>query len=246
MKILKRLAVSILALVVLMVVGFSIWAYTPAKPMPAALQSAESAEVLDLGTGKALLFMPKDEKPKTGVIFYPGGRVDYRAYAPMAEALARDGYLVVIPKMPFNLAVFGFDRAADIIPEYPTITNWVIGGHSLGGSMAAHYLLENQQSIDGLVLVASYPAQSDNLTDYGGLVTSISGSLDGLAKPADIQASKKLLPPTTIFVEIAGGDHAQFGWYGPQAGDKTATISRDEQQKQLIAAIIELLKSAEK
>ena len=246
MKILKRLAVSILAFFVLIVVGFSIWAYTPAKPLPAALQSVESAEVLDLGSGKSFVFMPKSEKPKTGLIFYPGGRVDYRAYSPMAEELAKAGYLVIIPRMPFNLAVFGYDRAADIIPEYPTITNWVIGGHSLGGSMAAHYLIANQNFINGLVLVASYPAQSDNLTDYSGLVTSISGSLDGLAKPADIQASKKLLPPTTKFVEIAGGNHAQFGWYGPQAGDNPTTISRDEQQKQLIAAIIELLKSAEK
>jgi len=109
--------------------------------MPAAVQFAESAEILDLGTGKALVFMPKGEQPKTGLIFYPGGRVDYRAYSPMAEELAKAGYLVVIPKMPFNLAVFGYDRASDIIQEYPSVINWVIGGHSLGGSMAAHYLL---------------------------------------------------------------------------------------------------------
>lgn len=243
MKILKRLAVSILAIVVLIVVGFSIWAYTPAKPMPAALQSAESAEVLDLGNGKAFVFMPKGEKPKTGLIFYPGGRVDYRAYSPMAEELAKAGFLVIIPRMPFNLAVFGYDRAANIILEYPTITNWVIGGHSLGGSMAAHYIFGHQQADYGLLLVASYPAGRDDLSDYAGSVYSIYASLDGLAVSEKIQNSRSLLPVNTEFIEISGGNHAQFGWYGKQSGDNDAVISREVQQELLVKAITKMLDS---
>ncbi len=246
MKIFKRVLIGFIAFIAVIMIGFSIWAYTPAKPMPQAFDSVKSAEVMTIGNGKTLVFTPVSGEAMTGLIFYPGGRVDYRAYAPMGEALAEKGYLVIIPQMPFNLAVFGSNRAEAIIHQYPNVNHWVIGGHSLGGSMAAHYLFENQQAMNGLLLVASYPAGSDDLTDYFGKVTSVSGSLDGLATPADINASRALLPSTTTFFEIQGGDHAQFGWYGEQAGDNPAEISREEQQQELVNSILELLSSVAK
>jgi hypothetical protein len=243
MKIIKRILVSILGLLVLIVIGFSIWAYTPAKPMQTALDSVKSAEVLSIGSGSALVFQPLGDNTITGLIFYPGGRVDYRAYAPMAETLAKNGFLVIIPKMPFNLAVFGYNQAEKYIQDYPTVENWVIGGHSLGGSMAAHYVFENQQADYGLLLMASYPAQSDDLQEYTGTVYSTYATLDGLATVEDIQNSRSLLPVSTTFIEIVGGNHAQFAWYGKQPGDNQAEISREEQQDQMIKAITTMLNS---
>lgn len=110
-----------------------------------------------------------------------------------AHALATEGYLVIIPRMPLNLAVFGINKAEQVINAYPQVTHWVIGGHSLGGSMAAHYLYQHPDQIEGLVLLASYPASKDDLTRYAGKVLSISGSLDGLATPEKIDSSKLLL-----------------------------------------------------
>jgi predicted esterase len=242
MKILKKILITLLVLIGAISLGFVIWGSTPAHPMPEALSALTSSDSVTVQIGKWLVFEPAKTTPATtGYIFYPGGRVDYRAYAPMANALAQKGFLVVIPRMPLNLAVFGIDEAADVIAAHPEISHWVMGGHSLGGSMAASYVYEHPGQIDGLVFLASYPADSNNLTAYTGSVLSISGSLDGLATPVKIEHSIGLLPTSTEWVVVEGGDHAQFGWYGPQKGDNAATLSREEQQQIVIESTTMLL-----
>jgi pimeloyl-ACP methyl ester carboxylesterase len=124
---------------------------------------------------------------------------------------------------------------------YPEITRWVIGGHSLGGSMAASYVDQNPGEIAGLILWASYPGQSDDPSDQSLPVTSIYGTMDGLTTPDEIFASRSLLPGGTDFVPVEGGNHAQFGWYGSQRGDNPASINRDPQQSQIVTATLALL-----
>ena len=144
--------------------------------------------------------------------------------------------------MPLNLAVLGVDRATDVIEAYPEVENWAIGGHSLGGSMAATFTRNNPDLIDGLFLVASYPAGSDDLSGFDDLtVWSVSATEDGLATPDDIEASRALLPTDTTWVPIQGGNHAQFGYYGDQPGDGQATISHEDQQSQTVEAAIQML-----
>jgi len=188
-----------------------------------------------------LVFSPASSQSTTGLILYPGGRVDYRAYAPAAHQIASQGFLVVIVPMPLNLAVFNPGAAADVISAYPQIEHWAIGGHSLGGSMAANFAYSHPGSVEGLVLWASYPAESDDLSRSGIRVLSISGTLDGLSTPEQIANSAAFLPADTIWVTIEGGDHAQFGWYGAQPGDNFATISRVEQQAQIVQATVSFL-----
>ena len=101
-----------------------------------------------------LVFEP--EEMKDGFIFYPGGRVEYTAYIPLMKALASEGMLCILVEMPFNLAVFDINAADRLQEMYPEIEDWYIGGHSLGGSMAASYLSENSDSFDGLILICSY------------------------------------------------------------------------------------------
>ena len=143
--------------------------------------------------------------------------------------------------MPLNLAVFGANAAADVTAAYPDIEHWAIGGHSLGGAMAAKYAFDNPGAMAGLVFWASYPAGSNDLSGADIAVSSIYGSNDGVATPDQVLAAKPLLPANTAWVEITGGNHAQFGWYGPQEGDNPATISREEQQAQTVAATAALL-----
>jgi pimeloyl-ACP methyl ester carboxylesterase len=145
--------------------------------------------------------------------------------------------------MPLNLAVFASDAAADVIAAYPDVSHWAIGGHSLGGAMAARFAYGHPAEVQGLALWAAYPDGSNDLSDRDLAVASIYGTLDGLATREKIAASRALLPPTTDWVVIEGGNHAQFGWYGPQSGDNPATISREEQQRQVIEATLELLAS---
>jgi dienelactone hydrolase len=196
------------------------------------------------GFSEWLVFTPTPYQPTTtGLIIYPGGRVDYRSYAPTAQAIANQGYLVVIIHMPLNLAVFDPNAAEQFITNHPEIKHWAIGGHSLGGAMAANYVYTHPGLIDGLILWAAYPASNNDLSGYDIQVVSISATLDGLSTPVKVLASHVLLPGDTTFVSIEGGDHAQFGWYGPQSGDNPATISREDQQNQIVQATLDLLVS---
>jgi len=242
MQILKKYwwLITLIILAVL-ISGFVIWANDALGPMPEALDALESDELVAVETGPWLIFTPADKEPTTGFIFYPGGKVDYRSYAPQARDIAEAGYLVIIPEMPLNLAVFGANKADDIIAAYPEIEQWAIGGHSLGGAMSAKYVYDNPNAMDGIAFWAAYPAESNSLADATLSVRSILGNKDGVATPDKIFASEPFLPATTTWVEIDGGNHAQFGWYGDQEGDNPATISREEQQAQTVEATVALL-----
>jgi pimeloyl-ACP methyl ester carboxylesterase len=143
--------------------------------------------------------------------------------------------------MPLHLAVLAPDRAAEVLDYYPGVKHWAIGGHSLGGSMAAHFAHGHPGAVQGLVLWASYPAGSDDLSAADLQVASIYGTQDGLVTVGKLEASRALLPPGTVWTAIEGGNHGQFGWYGPQAGDNPATISHGEQEAQTVAATVALL-----
>lgn len=223
------------SLLLLLIAAFVIWGSTPSAPMPAALSALNSdAQVRVSHAHGWLVFDPAGASPETGFIFYPGGHVDYRAYAPEARAIAARGYRVVIVPMPLSLAVFGINRAADVIQAFPEIKHWALGGHSLGGSMAAAYVYEHPGAVAGLVLWASYPASNNNLAGGTLQVISIYGSHDGAV--AAIESSRPLLPAGAQWVRIEGGNHGQFGDYGLQPGDGDASISRAEQQQQIVAA----------
>lgn len=233
----------LLLLIPALVAGFVIWASSTADPLPQALAALEPGEAVVVTDDPWLIFQPREEEPEVGLILYPGGRVDPRAYAPAARAIAAEGYLVVIVPMPLNLAVLAPARAGEVIAAHPEIDAWAVGGHSLGGSMAARFAEQNPSLVDGLVLWASYPPESNDLSEQSLAVASIYGTRDGLALPEEVEASRPLLPSDTTWVAIEGGNHAQFGWYGEQAGDNLATISREEQQRQVIEATLELLRS---
>jgi len=212
----------------------------PADPMPQARAALQSDSQVDVSNNSWVVFKPHTTEPTTGLIFYPGALVDPRAYAPMMRDIAARGYLAVIVPMPLNFAVLGTDRAQEVIRAYPTIKRWAIGGHSLGGVAAAMFVKSHPDATQGIAFWASYPA--DRMTDYQGRVISISGSSDGLSTPDKINSSRALLPASTQWVEIQGGNHGQFGWYGLQSGDGFATISREAQQEQVVSATADFLK----
>jgi dienelactone hydrolase len=241
MRVLKRWWWLLPLMLILIFGGFVIWASTAAAPMPEALEALQSDSQVQVETDPWLVFRPVGDDPAVGLILYPGARVDPRAYAPAARALAQEGYLVVIAPMPLNLAIFAPDRAAEVMAAFPEVDRWALGGHSLGGAMSARFAYQNPDAVQGLVLWAAYPASTDDLSSHSLAVTSIYGTRDGLATGDKIAASRPLLPLDTSWVAIEGGNHAQFGWYGSQSGDNTATISREEQQDQIVAATLSLL-----
>lgn len=217
------------------------WATAPIVPMPAAEAALQSDAQVRVKTDPWYAFEPADQQPTTGFIFYPGGRVDPVAYAPPAREIAAAGYLVVIPQMRLNLAFFEPNKAADVMDAYPYIAHWAVGGHSLGGAMAARFAEEHPAVVDGLVLWAAYPPEDNSLATTDLPVLSLYGTRDGLTTGQKIDNSRKLLPAGTRYVPIEGGNHGQFGYYGTQSGDTQATISRQEQQQQAIEATVSLL-----
>jgi len=180
------------------------------------------------------------EKAESGFIFYPGGKVEHRAYEPLMEALAAQNILCVLVEMPFNLAVFDIDAADGVREFFPEIEKWYIGGHSLGGSMAASFLAENADDYLGLVLLASY--STEDLSDYELDVLSIYGSNDGVLSREKYSMYSAMLPEGFAELVIEGGNHAGFGMYGDQKGDGEATLSNAEQIELSARAIAEYIK----
>lgn len=172
-----------------------------------------------------VVFMP-DEATK-GLIFYPGGKVEHIAYIPLMQACADRGILCVLVEMPFNLAVFDVNAADGIIQQYPEIDDWYIGGHSLGGSMAASYLSDKSDDYKGLVLLGSYSAT--DISDTGLKVLSVYGSEDKVLNTDKYKENKSNLPNDFNEILIDGGCHAYFGMYGNQDGDGTPSITNEEQ-----------------
>lgn len=232
-----RILVGVTVLAALGAAGIAVWGSTPLGPTERAVAALQSDDAVLVSANDWITFEPAQSAPSMGLIFYPGARVDPRSYAPLTRAIAADGVLVVVVPMPLNFAIFAPNRADAVLIAYPSISTWAIAGHSLGGAMAARYAYQHVDAVDGLVLWASYPPSTDDLTNRDDLVgLSIYATLDGLTDDAEITASRQLMPSRTCWTEIVGGNHAQFGDYGAQGGDSAATISADDQQAQIVSA----------
>lgn len=224
--------------VAVVVLGFLLWANSVSGPAPEAFGALRSDSAVTVSVDQFVVFQPAKKKPTTAFVFYPGGRVDYRSYAVPLHKIAAEGYLVILLPVRLNLAMLDVNAAERALAAFPAIRHWVVGGHSLGGVAAAAYA--SRHEVDGLVLWAAYPS-NDSLKNSQAKVISIYGTQD-ISGVRAFENSHALLPADTRYVAIQGGNHAQFGDYGVQPGDKEATITRAEQQKQAVEATVQFLK----
>ena len=221
------------------------WLAYERQPLSQAVAALESDAAVSVVQTPWLTFTPLEGLVTTGFIFYPGGRISYLGYADLLRALAAEGYLVVSPRMPLNIAALK-PRAADaVIAAHPEIQHWVIGGHSVGGTMAAQYTSQHSDEIVGLVIWASYPADSADLSTLDIPITLIYGSLDPAANADQVLPRRRFFPEEARFVRIVGGDHHQFGSYIVQPDERHATISVAAQHQQILAATLDVLQRAE-
>ena len=217
------------------------WATFARPPLPEAIEALASDDIVQVTLEPWLTFTPAQSHPTTSFILYPGGRIDPQGYAPLMNAIASEGYLVVVPEMPINMAVFNPNIADKIIHYYPNINHWVIAGHSVGGTMAAQYANTHRDVIAGLMIWASYPPGNVDLSDFDIPVVSIYGNLDPRVNDISVAERKDLLPDGTQYVRIEGGDHHQFGSYQIKPENDHAVISRASQHEQIIQATLEIL-----
>jgi len=184
-----------------------------------------------------IVFEP--QTAEAGFIFYPGGKVEHTAYIPLMRACASEGILCVLVEMPFRLAVFDVNAADGIQQQYPEVQRWYIGGHSLGGSMAAAYLEEHTEDFSGMILLGSYSTADLSKTNLN--VLSVYGSEDQVMNREKYAENRAHLPESTTEIIIEGGCHAYFGMYGHQSGDGVPTITNAEQIALTAEKIAELV-----
>lgn len=261
-RVLLGVLVVVVALLVAAGVALVVYASDPYRADVVALSAlrgddAVRVERLDArGVGDGYVFLPADESAAgaaagagdaqgaegdvstAGLIFYPGGKVQPESYAPLMRACASRGVTCVLLEMPLNLAVLDPNAADGVAAQFPQVSRWYVGGHSLGGAMAATYAAGHADELAGLVLLGSY--STADLSGSGLEVLSAYGTEDGVMNREHYARDRANLPADARELVIEGGCHAGFGDYGAQAGDGTPTISCEEQQAQTADAIAAL------
>lgn len=240
----RRILIGI-TIIVLALIGIGVsWmldGYGPDNYAVDAMKSSETVNVID--TDSYIGFYPvnfeKEKQP--GILFYQGAKVGAEAYSVLGSKLAEKGVPFIVAKMPVRFAIFDANKAIKLYEELNLDSNWAIGGHSLGGSMASKVVYENPKQFSSLILLASYPAKSNALNDYQIKVLSLWASRDALVTKEKVEAHKKYLPSNTKYIEIKGGNHAQFGSYGEQKGDNKADIEGLKQIDIVVEEIIKML-----
>lgn len=225
-KIIKITSLAIVSVLLITIISFLIYASKYYKADSTALSILNGGHV-DIRTDRIVLSpaTPGD----TGFIFYPGAKVEYTAYLPLLDKLRNNGIKCILLKMPFNMAIFDVNAADSVFDDFPDISNWYIGGHSMGGAMASSYAAKHQDRLSGLILLGAYiygdypPDKA--LTIYGTFNSNL----------------EKNIHYTENILVIPGGNHAQFGNYGKQKGDPDATITAEEQQNIAVTAILEFM-----
>lgn len=204
-------------------------------------------------TSRLISFLPNLNQQPGGLIFFPGGLVQPEAYAPMSRAIAEQGFNVFIIKLPFGSAPLEsqeadvMNQALSIMEINPSIQYWVVGGHSRGGAIASRFAFLHGESFETLILIGtSHPKEAAfDLSNTNLAVTKIYASNDGLASVEEVHANAIYLPDDTNWILIEGGNHSQFGYYGAQLGDNSASISREQQQKLTVESILTALNDVE-
>jgi len=230
----RRWTAWTVAVVLVLVVVFLVWANIVMQgTRAAALQVWRDDRVAVRDAGDAVVMTPTGSANGVGVVFIPGAKVDAYAYMASFRQVVAAGTTVVITKPTLNLAFFDPRPLATFEAHVPSVHTWAVGGHSLGGVRACQ--LADSPEVAGLLLFGSYCANDLSGSDLD--VLSLSGSRDGLSTPAKVDAARERLPASATMTELQGVNHADFGAYGAQPGDRTATVPRAQARAEIAAAV---------
>lgn len=243
-------AIALVFVLVVALAGVGVVAYleTPYRgdgDRVAAVHDREDV-TLDRDDGAYVLRGGDPTEDAVGMVIYPGARVHPESYVwTLAPIAAERDVLIVIPEMPLNLAILDSDAADEVRNRHDDVDRWVVGGHSLGGAMACRHADGNPDDVDGLVLLAAYCDEDDDLRDDDLAVLSVQGTADGVVDRETERDNRDLLGDDATIVEVEGMNHAQFGAYGDQRGDDPAEIDDAAARDALVSAIVDWLDERE-
>lgn len=244
---LRRLWAIVGSLAFVGFVGWCLLAYRAQPEAARALQS-DSLVLVTAGPG-SWLFTPRDTAGRrVNLVFLSGALVDPEAYAPLLHRIASHGYRTYLLALPWRGA-FGKADGPEFLEQVRSLMDtvpgtWVVAGHSRGAKIAALVSQEPPPRQTALILVATTHPRDFSLAQSRLVVTKIYGTDDGVAPVSKILANRALLPATTTWVPIEGGNHHQFAAYGFQPGDSWAGIDAATQQALTLQAFLKALATA--
>lgn len=229
--------ITLIAILIFAVTVYLFQHYEPTAEATVLIERQSDTIVEEkIGLKKALVITPTEVDESTGWIIYPGGKVDYRAYAILGYQLAQEsGQRVIIVSFPFHLAVFDINAGKAWTDKYDDTEQWYVIGHSLGGVMGAQ-MAKNNEKVKGIGFLASYPSADFSGSDVR--MISIRGSSDKILNLAAFADAQSKFSPYTEFYVIQGGNHSQFGSYGFQKDDGMATVTKENQIKTVVDFLV--------
>lgn len=215
--------------IIFFIISFGVYVSNYYRATDTALSVLEENKDIVIEDNLTVLF-PK-QSTDTAIIFYPGAKVEDKAYLPLLDKIREKGVVCILVRMPFRMAIFDSNAAQKVMLKFPNIKHWYISGHSMGGAMASKFASDNPEKLDGLILLGAYIygdySVENTLTIYGSLNKSVENHINY----------------TKNIVKIDGGNHSQFGNYGLQKGDLVGKIDSEEQQRKTVLAIEEFIKN---
>jgi len=163
----------------------------------------------------------------TGLLVFPGARVDPFAYLHPFVDIAATGTTVTVVDPLFNMALFDQRSMDELTSHSPSISQWVVAGHSLGGVKAC--MEADNDQVAGLLLFASYCANDVSGLDIA--VVEVLAAQDGLIDTDASRQAQGNLPEGFVTLTLDEANHASFGTYGPQPGDGVSTLDRDDMRQ---------------
>lgn len=231
----------IIVAAIILIAGIVFWIYVSDfdRATQPALSAMQSTELIEVDNNDDYIEYKPAGAIKCGIVFYPGGKVEPTVYSRVFSKLAENGILTVVVKMPFNLAMFNINGAEKVLANHTKVDEWYLSGHSLGGVFATQYLSKHIEDFNGMIYLASYP--SVDISNVNIPVITINGTLDTVINRKGYEAARDKMPSGAIYYDIDGGNHTQFGDYNLQKKDMEASISAEEQHKQIVEQILKFL-----
>lgn len=156
-------------------------------------------------------YVPLNVTPKYGLIFYVGTVIEPKYYEYLATALAKEGYVAVIPKMSLYMAYAGYKEVEPAFAEFADV-EFFVGGHSQGGGAAVRRAMENASTVKGVVLYAPLCYNTDNIVDCNIPTLLLEATNDGVLT-AEMKANALTRISADAEKYMLTGSHMSFSTF---------------------------------